>query len=232
VVELEENAGFVVADIPGLIEGASSGAGLGFEFLRHIERTKVLLLVVDAAGTEGRDPLADVQRINEELFAYNPELAKRKQIIAANKCDLLEEDVADSIVDKLKAAFEPEGIPVFAISALTGAGIKPLLYHVRQLLDELGDEPTVYEAEYSFEDELLASSEPYTVAYDEKAGEYVVEGPRVERMLGYTNLEAEKGFLFFQRFLKETGILEKLEEMGIAEGDTVRLYGLSFEYFK
>jgi GTP-binding protein len=232
VVDLEESAGFVVADIPGLIEGASSGAGLGFEFLRHIERTKVLLHVVDAAGTEGREPLEDIQRVNNELASYDPELAKRPQIIAANKCDLLAEDVALDSIAVLKEVFEPQGVRVFAISALTGTGIKPLLYHVRQLLDELGEETTVYATEYSPEDELILSNEPYTVAYDEAADEYVIEGPRIERMLGYTNLEAEKGFVFFQRFLKEAGILEKLEELGIAEGNTVRMYGLTFEYYK
>jgi GTP-binding protein len=232
VVELEGSPGFVVADIPGLIAGASSGAGMGFEFLRHIERTKALIHMVDAAGTEGRDPLDDVARINEELATYNPELAKRPQIIVANKCDLLLEGAADDSLDKLKARFEPQGVPVLAISAVTGEGIKPLLHHVRQLLDEIGDEPTVYPAEYSPEDELLGSNEPYTVTYDEAAAEYVIEGPRIERMLGYTNLEAEKGFIFFQRFLKEAGILEKLEEMGIEEGATVRMYGLAFEYLK
>lgn len=233
VVDLEGTGGFVIADIPGLIEGASEGIGLGHEFLRHIERTKVIIHIVDAAGTEGRDPIADIYAINKELEAYNPEIAKRPQVIAANKIDAIyrgegEEDP----VELIRKEFEPKGIQVFAISAVSGEGVKPLLYKVNEMLSEVGEEPTIFEQEYFPELKKGYSDEPYTVEYDEEEDEYVVEGPRIEKMLGYTNLESEKGFTFFQNFLKETGILEELEQLGIQEGDTVRMYGLSFDYYK
>ncbi len=233
VVDLEGTGGFVIADIPGLIEGASEGIGLGHEFLRHIERTKVIIHIVDAAGTEGRDPIADIYAINKELEAYNPEIAKRPQVIAANKIDAIYrgEGEADP-VELIRKEFEPKGIQVFAISAVSGEGVKPLLYKVNEMLSEVGEEPTVFEQEYFPEMKKGYSDEPYTVVYDEEEDEYVVEGPRIEKMLGYTNLESEKGFTFFQNFLKETGILEELENLGIQEGDTVRMYGLSFDYYK
>lgn len=232
VVDLEGTKGFVIADIPGLIEGASEGVGLGHEFLRHIERTKVIIHIVDAAGTEGRDPVADIYAINKELEAYNPDIAKRPQVIAANKIDAIY-DTGNSPVEAIKKEFEPMGIAVYPISAVSGQGVKELLYHVNEMLEEISEEVTVFEQEYfpelaAFQD----SDEPYTVSYDEEEQEYVVEGPRIEKMLGYTNLESEKGFTFFQNFLKETGILEQLEELGIQDGDTVRMYGLSFDYYK
>jgi GTP-binding protein len=229
VVDLE-GGGFVIADIPGLIEGASEGLGLGHEFLRHIERTKVIIHLVDAASTEGRDPLDDINKINAELAAYNPELAKRPQVIAANKTDVLYEDDEIEVLKKLKETFEPQGIPVFAISAVSGKGMKELLYHVKGMLNNLDDTPVVFEKEF-FPEDLAKSTEPYE-AWKEEENLYVVEGPRIERMLGYTNLESEKGFEFFQNFLKDNGILEKLEELGIQEGDTVRMYGLQFDYYK
>ena len=232
VVDLEGTKGFVIADIPGLIEGASEGVGLGHEFLRHIERTKVIIHIVDAAGTEGRDPIQDIYAINKELEAYNPEIAKRPQVIAANKIDAIY-DTENSPVEAIKNEFEPKGIRVFPISAVSGQGLKELLYYVNEMLEGIGDEVTVFEPE--FFPELLAfgsSDEPYTVEYDAKQDAYVVEGPRIEKMLGYTNLDSEKGFTFFQNFLKETGILEELEALGIQDGDTVRMYGLSFDYYK
>ncbi len=233
VVDLEGTGGFVIADIPGLIEGASEGIGLGHEFLRHIERTKVIIHIVDAAGTEGRDPIEDIYAINKELEAYNPEIAKRPQVIAANKIDAIYQgEGEEDPVEKIRAEFESKGIQVFAISAVSGEGVKPLLYKVNEMLLEVGEEPTVFEQEYFPELKKGYSDEPYTVAYDEEEDEYVVEGPRIEKMLGYTNLESEKGFTFFQNFLKETGILEELEALGIQEGDTVRMYGLSFDYYK
>ncbi|MBR1770433.1 MAG: GTPase ObgE [Lachnospiraceae bacterium] len=232
VVDLDGSAGFVMADIPGLIEGASEGVGLGHEFLRHIERTKVFIHVVDAAGTEGRDPITDIYAINKELAAYDAALDKRPQVIAANKVDAIyREDGADPIA-ALKAEFEPKGIPVFPISAVSGEGVKPLLYKVYEMLSQIGDEPTIFAQEYFPEEAQASGEDPYTVTYDEEAQEYVIEGPRIEKMLGYTNLESEKGFRFFQNFLKETGILDELEALGIQEGDTVRMYGLSFDYYK
>ncbi len=232
VVDLEGTGGFDIADIPGLIEGASEGVGLGHEFLRHIERTKVIIHIVDAAGTEGRDPVADIYAINQELEAYNPEIAARPQVIAANKIDAIYEGAEADPVALIKAEFEPKGISVFPISAVSGEGVKPLLYRVNEMLSEIGDAPAIFEQEYFPERSTAYSNEPYTVTYDEEAQEYVVEGPRIEKMLGYTNLESEKGFTFFQNFLKENGILEELENLGIGEGDTVRMYGLSFDYYK
>lgn len=233
VVDLPDAKGYVIADIPGLIEGASEGVGLGFEFLRHIERTKVIIHIVDAAGTEGRDPVADIYAINKELETYNPDIAKRPQVIAANKIDMIfsSEEEIDPI-EQLKEEFEPKGIKVYPISAISGKGVRELLYYVRNMLDQADDKPVVFEQEFFPEYMLSVSDEPYTVIYDEKENEYVVEGPRIEKMLGYTNLDSEKGFTFFQNFLKLNGILEQLEALGIQEGDTVRMYGLSFDYYK
>lgn len=233
VVDLEDAKGFVIADIPGLIEGASEGVGLGYEFLRHIERTKVIIHIVDAASTEGRDPVEDIYAINRELENYNPEIAARPQVIAANKTDMIYlEEGAQDPVERLKEEFEPKGIKVYPISAISGKGVRELLYVVRGLLDQMDDKPTVFEQEFFPEYMIGQNDEPYTIVYDEKAKEYVVEGPRIEKMLGYTNLESEKGFTFFQNFLKTNGILKELEEKGIEEGDTVRMYGLSFDYYK
>ena len=232
VVDLSEGQGFVMADIPGLIEGASQGVGLGHSFLRHIERTKVLIHVVDAASTEGRDPVADIKAINEELRAYNPELLKRPQVIAANKIDAIyvdPESGEENPVERLKKAFEPEGIRVFAISAVSGQGVKELLYHVNELLKTVDQAPVIFEKECEYQ--YQAENLPYTVEKNED-GVYVVEGPKIEKMLGYTNLDSEKGFQFFQKFLKDSGILTELEEAGIEEGDTVRMYGLEFDYYK
>ena len=233
VVDLDDAKGFVMADIPGLIEGASEGVGLGFEFLRHIERTKVIIHIVDAASTEGRDPIADIYAINKELKAYNPEIAARPQVIAANKIDMIFDDGSGTNpVEALKKEFEPQGIAVYPISAINGKGIRELLYHVRELLDTVDDKPVVFEQEFFPEYMISGSDEPYTVVYDEEADEYVIEGPRIEKMLGYTHLDSEKGFTFFQNFLKQNGILDELEALGIKEGDTVRMYGLSFDYYK
>ena len=135
------------------------------------------------------------------------------------------------MISLLREEFEPKGIPVFPISAVSGKGVKELLYHVKKMLDDIHEEPTVFEREFVL-DEMDFADEPYTVEYDEKENMYVVEGPRIERMLGYTNLDSEKGFQFFQKFLKTSGILEELERLGIEEGDTVRMYDLQFDYYK
>lgn len=231
VVDLD-NSGFVIADIPGLIEGASEGVGLGHEFLRHIERTRVIIHIVDAASTEGRDPIDDIYKINRELEAYNPEIAKRPQVIAANKIDAIY-DETDSPVELLKMEFEPQGVKVFPISAVSGEGVRELLYHVQSLLNSTEQKPIVFEQEFFPEDVLITENLPYTVTVDETdAHTYVVEGPKIEKMLGYTNLDSEKGFAFFQRFLKDSGILQDLEKEGIQEGDTVRMYGFEFDYYK
>ncbi|WFR60093.1 GTPase ObgE [Anaerocolumna sp. AGMB13025] len=230
VVDLEGGSGFVMADIPGLIEGASEGIGLGHEFLKHIERTKVIIHMVDAASTEGRDPVEDINTINSELAAYNEELAHRPQVIAANKLDVLFGEAEAEAVNKLKNEFEPKGIKVFPISAVSGKGVKELLYYIKELLESIDTAPVIFEREF-FPSDITFSNEPYTVVQEEEHL-FAVEGPRIERMLGYTNLDSEKGFEFFQRFLKESGILDELEAMGIEEGDTVRMYGLHFDYYK
>ncbi|MCC8167751.1 MAG: GTPase ObgE [Clostridiales bacterium] len=229
VVDLEDGTGFVIADIPGLIEGASEGIGLGHEFLRHIERTKVIVHMVDAAGTEGRDPIADINAINKELEAYNPELLLKPQVIAANKIDLIY-DEEDENITLLKEEFEKDGMEVYPISAATGQGIRELMFHIRQLLEQCPKETIVYEPEYNPSDAFDQDGQiTVTMA---KGGVYIVSGPKLDKMLGYTNLESEKGFAFFQRFLREQGIVDLLEQRGIQEGDTVRIDDLEFEYYK
>ena len=230
VVDLPDGRGFVIADIPGLIEGASEGVGLGHEFLRHIERTMLMIHVVDAAGTEGRDPVDDIYKINAELKAYNADIANRPQVIAANKIDAIYSDPENDPIKRLKDEFEPQGYKVFPISGVTGEGLNELLYYVSDQLKDLDAAPIVFEQEYFPEDELIYVDLPYTV--EKEDGMYVVEGPKIEKMLGYTNLDSEKGFAFFQKFLKDTGILKELEDAGIEEGDTVRMYGLQFDYYK
>ena len=231
VVDLDGADGFVIADIPGLIEGASEGVGLGHQFLRHIERTRVMIHIVDAASTEGRDPVDDIYKINAELEAYNPEIASRPQVIAANKIDVIYPEGEDP-VQRLRDEFEPKGIKVFPISAVTGKGVKELLYDVKALLDQTEKEPIIFEQEFFPEDVLIGENLPYTVEVEEDSHTFIVEGPKIEKMLGYTNLDSEKGFAFFQRFLKDGGILEDLEKAGIQEGDTVRMYGFEFDYYK
>ena len=231
VVDLDDAKGFVIADIPGLIEGASEGVGLGHEFLRHIERTKVIIHMVDAASTEGRNPVADIKAINHELYAYNPELLSRPQVIAANKIDVLNAMDGTDPIKELKDEFEKDGIKVFPISAVTGQGLKELLYHVSSLLSNMDSTPVTFEKELDV-DTLFDN--PNEAFYVEKSndGIYLVYGPRVDRMLGYTNLESEKGFNFFQRFLRETGILKELKSLGVQEGDTVRVGEyLEFDYY-
>jgi len=231
VVDIGNGEGFVMADIPGLIEGAAKGIGLGHEFLKHVERTKVLIHVIDVASTEGRDPINDIKVINEELESYNPELLKKPQVIAANKIDVLYEGESE-IIDALKKTFEPKGIKVFPISGVTGKGIKELLYAVNDLVKSIGNEPTIFAKEFFEEDLYDDTTKPiYVEKLDE--GNYKVYGERVERMLGYTNLESEKGFLFFQRFMKENGVIDRLIEQGIQEGDTVNMCDyFDFEYYK
>ena len=220
---------YVMADIPGLIEGASEGAGLGHDFLRHIERCRVLVHVVDAAGTEGRDPLSDIEKINEELMKFNPELMERPMVIAANKMDVWFDDGGESPVDKIRKIYEPRGIKVFPISAATGEGVPELLKYLFELLRELPGEPLVYEKEYDVEAHRFEEL-PIKI-YKESEHVFVVEGERIDKMLGYTNLESERGFDFFQKYMKEQKIIQRLQELGLEEGDTVRVAGMEFEYY-
>ncbi len=218
---------FVMADIPGLIEGAAEGVGLGHDFLRHVERTKVLIHVVDAAGTEGRDPVQDIYTIQKEMNLYNDEMLKNKpQIIAANKIDI---DNCTENIERLKAEFEPQGIEVIPISAAGNQNLQELMQKTAALLAQVADQTVIFEPE--FEELSDMSNLPFTVTKVED-DYYAVEGVGVERMIGYTSLDTEKGFAFFQKYLREKGIVDALEEAGIQEGDTVRIYDLEFEYFK
>lgn len=234
VVEIGEGKSFVMADIPGIIEGAADGAGLGDEFLAHLERTKVLIHVVDAAGSEGRDPVEDIRAINNELEKYQAGFTSRPQIIAANKCDLIAEGSdGEENLRRIQAYCDENGLAMFRISAAANRGVREMIQYVSRVLDSLPKETKIWKQEYNPDTELGASAEaPFTVTYDAKAKEYVVEGPKIEKMLSYTNLETEKGFVFFQKFLAENGIVEKLKEIGCQEGDTVRLYGHSFEFYE
>ena len=226
VVEGRYGDSFVLADIPGLVDGASEGVGLGHAFLRHVERTKVFIHVVDAAGVEGDDPVENVRKINQELEAYNPELMKRPQVIAANKTDI---PGSEENVERLKEAYEKEGFEVFPISAATNKGLDELLTKVAEILKNY-PEDIVFEEEYEEYDEVAVDQEPFTIEVEDEV--YVVRGVGVEKMIGYTNIDTEKGFAFFQRYLKEKGIIEALEEKGIQEGDTVRIYDMEFEFWK
>lgn len=233
VVDFGDGRGFVLADMPGLIKGASEGTGLGHEFLRHIERTRVLIHMVDAASFDERDPVEDIRTINEELMKYNPEIMKKPMVIAANKIDAIS-GMEEDPVEKLRKAFEPD-MKVFAISAVTGQGIKDLLSHVMELLSTVAVKPVVYQQEYFPEDMLADNDLPYTVEKTEgKDGKpiYVVEGPKIDKMLGYTNLDSERGFAFFQKFLKNAGIEDDLRKAGIKNGDTVKMYGHMFDYYE
>lgn len=233
VVDYEGIEPFVIADIPGLIEGASEGAGLGHEFLRHIERTRVIIHLVDAASTEGREPVEDIYSINKELQSYNEEIASRPMVIAANKTDcIFLSDNEEDPVERLRKEFEPQGIPVFPICAAKGTGLKELLIKVSKMLADNPVKQVTFEQEFDPDYMIAFKDEPFTVEKDEATGEYVVEGPRIEKMLGYTNLDSEKGFAFFQNFLKDNDIISMLEEEGIEEGDTVRIYDLTFEFYK
>lgn len=231
VVDLGEHNGFVIADIPGIIEGAAEGVGLGLEFLRHIERTKVIIHIVDAASIDGRDPVNDVKIINEELKKYNKDIESRPTVIAANKIDALDEIGYETVIEMLKEEFEKDGVKIFPISAVSGKGISELLWYVNDLVKNAPDDVVEFEPEVDldFHDN---PDLPFEVSYNEEDDVYVIEGPRIERILGYTNLESEKGFEFFQKFLKTNGILDQLEALGIGEGDTVRMYGLEFDYYK
>ena len=206
-----------------------------------------MIHILDAASTEGRDPLEDYRKINAELKAYGDKVASIPQIVAANKIDAIvrEEEPIDidedgeliypeyhDPVERIKDTLEPEGVKVFPVSAVTGEGMKELLSYVYQRLQEMKQEDVIFDTEYNPDEALQYENEPFKVFYNEETKEYVVEGPRIEKMLGYTNLESEKGFRFFQKFLKDNGILDELEALGISEGDTVRMYGLTFDYYK
>lgn len=222
VVSLDYDRSFVMADIPGLIEGASQGTGLGDEFLRHVERTKVLIHVLDAAGSEGRDPLNDFHVINNELELYSPLLAKKKQIVAANKTDLIDDPKK---LDDLKKAIEKEGYQFFPICTLTGEGLKPLLEAAWKILQE---EPDVsFEAP---EKTIVYEVPKDEFEIEEKDGVFYVKGKRVEKLVGMTNFEDYVSLRRFDRAWRFMGLDKLLKKQGIKEGDTVNLYGVEFTF--
>ena len=230
VVRGDWGTDFVLADIPGLIEGASEGIGLGHDFLRHIERTKVLIHVVDAAGLESeKTPEEAISAINNELEAYNPELLRRPQIIAANKMDLLSPEEAETCLEPLHILGQEKSWPVFPISAATNSGLSELMRAVSDILAEYPDDIIFEEEEEDFAPPEEAEAS-ITVEKEEE-GVFRVEGPGIERVLGYTNMTDERGFAYFQRFMREKGIIAQLEELGIVEGDTVQMYEFEFDYY-
>ena len=226
VVDVPDSTSFVMADIPGLVEGASEGVGLGHDFLRHIERTGILIHMVDAAPIDGTDPISAIKTINNELASFSEKLSNKPQIIVANKIDV-SEDNSKELLERIKTEFPDT--PAYAISAVTGQGVNELLYIIAGEVEKHRADPVVFESEYDPMSEVLPE-DSITV---EKAsdGLFVVYGPKIEKMLGYTNLESEKGFSFFQKYFKEQGIEQQLKDIGIQDGDTVQIYELAFTYY-
>lgn len=221
VVKMGEGKSFVMADIPGLIEGAHEGIGLGHEFLRHIERTRLIVHIVDVSGIEGRNPIEDFEKINNELSLYSKSLAERPQIVAANKTDVITDP---ALLEDFRKYIENKGIKLFEISAAAHKGTKELINYVSKMLDTL-DPVEIYEADFVEED---FSEEPFEVR---KEGDtYVVEGPYVEKLLRHSNFEDAESMQYFQIALRRKGIIEALENAGCGEGDPVRMYELEFDY--
>lgn len=223
VVSLGEGHSFVMADIPGLIEGAHEGVGLGHDFLRHVERTKIILHVIDVSGIEGRDPIEDYHRINKELRLYNERLAKRPQIIAANKMDIPE---AKENYEKLKAFANGQGIEIFPVSAATNEGLKPLIERVSQMLDEYVEEPEAIEEVKVYQ---AKPDDEITISRDE-AGDFVVKGKYIEKLVAMTNFENDEALQRFQYIWRVKGIEDMLKAHGVKEGDTVHIGTMEFDY--
>ena len=221
VVKVQDGKSFVMADIPGLIEGAHEGVGLGHEFLRHIERTRLIIHVVDVSGIEGRDPIEDFEKINRELELYSESLAKLPQIVAANKTDIAADS---SLLDSFREYIENKGLRLFEISAATHKGVKELIGCAAAMLDSLAP-VTVYEPEFEEEEEI---AEPFTV--NKENGVYIVEGPYVEKLLRHTDFNDGESLQYFQLALRRKGIIEALENAGCSEGDPVKMYELEFDY--
>ena len=228
VVSMGEGRGFLAADIPGLIEGASEGQGLGHDFLRHVDRCRLLLHVVDIAGTDGRDPVEDIEKINYELSQYSEQLATRPQIIVANKIDSVLEE--EEIYINFKNYVEKNNLPVVYVSAVTGEGLDQL---VKMAVDKLKDLPpvTIYEPEYSDEDEAIASSvgARETIVRREN-DKFIVEGEWLYNFMGQINFDDYESLNFFQRVLIKNGVIDKLRKAGVEEGDTVSIYDFEFDF--
>lgn len=226
VVSLDQGSSFVLADIPGLIEGASEGVGLGHDFLRHVERTRLLLHVVDVAAVDGRDPVSDFETINAELKQYNPKLAERPQIVAANKVDLPQ---GQENLENFRKVVEEKGYRVFPISAATNSGVKELMQQVASMLAELPEiSMTVDEGKEVVY--TAGEEEPFTIRREGKT--YIVEGNWIRKVVGSTNFEIFESIQYFQRSLKTKGVIDALEKLGISEGDTVKIYDVEFEYVR
>lgn len=224
VVYVDEGVSFVMADIPGIIEGASEGAGLGHDFLRHIDRCRLLVHVVDVSGSEGRDPVSDFDAINLELTQYNESLASRPQIVVANKADIMTDD---SLLETLKAHVEALGYPLFTISAAAQQGVRELVYAIANKLRELPP-VAVYEPEYVKRPPQVDTSSPVEITVED--GVYLVEGPWLQRLISNTNFGDYESRLWFDKMLRESGLFDRLEAMGIQDGDLVSMYDLEFEY--
>jgi len=225
VVYVDDGVSFVLADIPGIIEGASEGAGLGHDFLRHIDRCRLLIHLVDVSGSEGRDPIADFDAINKELSEYSPELATREQLVVANKCDLLGQDREP--IEKFKEYVEKQGYTFFELSAATHTGTRELVKVAAERLSKLPP-VIVYEADYIAPEPEIDTSEDLVIEQYEDV--WTVEGKWLERLLGSINFGDYESRMYFDRVLRESGIYERMEEMGIQDGDTVSIYDLEFEY--
>lgn len=227
VVSTGGESGFVAADIPGLIEGAADGAGLGHEFLRHVDRCRLLLHVVDISCFEGRDPIEDVKMINRELERYSPELSTRPQIILANKCDALEGAEVDT--EAFEAFVEDNGWDMLYVSAATGEGLDEMIKLVAQMLEELPP-LKVYDSEILAEDEIIASAKETLIRRQNDT--YYVEGEWLYNLMGQINFSDYESLNFFQNVLKKSGVFEALEAKGCKDGDTVSIYDFEFDYVK
>ena len=226
VVKNDYGESFVIADIPGIIEGASNGTGLGLQFLRHIERTRLLLHVIDVSGIEGRNPVDDFKTINEELKSYSEKLSKRKQIIVANKIDSMQDE---NLYNDLEKLAKKNNIEIFKISAVTGEGISELLKRVSQVLKELPKEELYDEVEDKKVYTLQEEQEGYTIKKED--GIFVVDGPAVDRVMRRVNLEDNESMYYFQKCLDSLGVNQKLKEAGVQEGDTVNICGWELEWY-
>ena len=226
VVYVEEGVSFVLADIPGIIEGAAEGAGLGHDFLRHVDRCRLLIHVVDVSGSEGRDPVEDFKTINEELKRYSPELASRKMLVAGNKADI----AADrSGLEALKAYVESEGMRFFELSAATHQGTRELVGKVAGMLSTLPP-VTVYEPEYVPKPPVVDTSEPLDIQRLDDGSTWLIQGPWLQRLMANVNFDDYESRMWFDKALRESGLYQQLEERGIQDGDTVSLDGYEFEY--
>lgn len=228
VTHLLSGDSFVVADIPGIIEGAHEGTGLGHDFLRHIERTKVLVHIVDIASIDGRDPYEDFLKINEELYKYNSILAKRPQIVVANKIDVLGDD--DIYID-FKEKVEKDGYTVYKMSAATREGIDEILNAMSKMLKE-AEEVELFEESEMYNDEQIAVASKDEILVYKEDDIYIVEGKRLEKLLYSVDFEDMESIRYFQNVMEKIGIFEKLRSIGIEDGDTVRIYDLEFEFYE